>query len=244
MDYNAKRAKLSGVIYIILALMLVMIMCVTLFTLTAPKRNEAPDVPEDPPTTDTPDTPSNIGSIETDLIDAGAQPNREDTAETDAKTDDLTANTPLPEERTFSMPINGHIMNECSLDTLVYSLTMEDYRAHTGLDIECADKSEVRACSDGTIADIYNDSMWGWCITVDHGDELVSIYKGLSESFPEGIEKGVVVCEGDVIALSGDTAIIETALPSHLHFEMMCSGRYVDPFEYVPLDTPTNDYSE
>ena len=32
MDYNAKRAKLSGVIYIILALMLASIMCVTIFT--------------------------------------------------------------------------------------------------------------------------------------------------------------------------------------------------------------------
>lgn len=39
MDYNAKRAKLSGVIYIILALMLASIMCVTIFTAISSRKD-------------------------------------------------------------------------------------------------------------------------------------------------------------------------------------------------------------
>ena len=49
MDYNAKRAKLSGVIYIILALMLASIMCVTIFTaISSRKDTPAPEVTDAP----------------------------------------------------------------------------------------------------------------------------------------------------------------------------------------------------
>jgi len=49
MDYNAKRAKLSGVIYIILALMLASIMCVTIFTAISSRKDPpAPEVTDAP----------------------------------------------------------------------------------------------------------------------------------------------------------------------------------------------------
>ena len=119
---------------------------------------------------------------------------------------------------------------------------MEDYRTHTGIDILCAPSSPVLAAADGRIGNFWYDPMMGYTLTVVHGGDAVTYYQGLAEELPEGIDVGAEVKAGQVIACSGNTALIECEDEEHLHFMMTVDGVQVDPAEYISLPTMATVY--
>ena len=112
---------------------------------------------------------------------------------------------------------------------LVYSSTMEDYRAHVGIDVNAKLGDEVYATADGRILDVWYDAMMGRCIKVEHNGGLEIIYKNIDEDLPDGIGIGSSVMTGDVIGYIGESAMIELAQEPHLHLEARIDGRAVDP---------------
>ena len=60
----------------------------------------------------------------------------------------------------------------------------------------------------------------------------MSVYRGLSDELPEGIEVGASVNENTLIGAVGDGGVLELADEPHLHFEMKIKGADVDPIEY------------
>ena len=118
----------------------------------------------------------------------------------------------------------------------VFSITMNDYRVHAGIDIEAAEGSYVKSCASGIISNIYNDDLCATCISIDHGSGYVSCYRGLSDELPEGIVAGASVEAGTVIGTIDDGALFEVSQPAHLHFEMTVNGEFVDPLEYLPYN--------
>ena len=52
------------------------------------------------------------------------------------------------------------------IDIPVYSLTMNDYRAHTGIDIAASLGSEVVAASSGIVCRVWSDPMMGQSVTI------------------------------------------------------------------------------
>ena len=114
-----------------------------------------------------------------------------------------------------------------------YSVAMNDYRTHMGIDIDSDVGVNVRAVFDGIISDIYDDPLMGKTITVDHSGNLQSVYMNLQESLPKNIEVGAEVKAGDVIGGVGESSLIEITDVPHLHFEMKKDGMYVDPLEYI-----------
>ena len=248
MDYNAKRARLSGVIYIILALMLATIMCVTLFTAIASKKEQNPPsetVPVTDKTNSENDPSASVIPPETNpsaAVDAG--PSAIVTAP-DTETSAPETEKPASAEPTyFIMPVNGIVTVEYSGDLPVYSITMNDYRVHTGIDIEAPVGNDVKCCASGIISNIYNDDMKGKCISVDHGDGIVSVYRGTSDELPEGIAEGASVIGGAVLGTIGETALFENAQPAHLHFEMIVNNKNVNPLDYLSYnaDAATSYY--
>lgn len=237
MDYNAKRARLSGVIYIILALMLATIMCVTLFTAIASRRETTPPEDTTPVTDIASDTDAAITPItdNSHVVDAGpdAIVTEPQVTETEPATEDVSA---TPEPVTLTMPLDGIVSVEFSGDTPVFSITMNDYRVHSGIDIEASDGSAVKSCGSGIVADIYKDDMRGNCISIDHGNGMVSTYCGMSEELAEGIVEGCSVSAGTVLGAVGEDALFENAQPTHLHFELTVDGTAVNPLEYIPYD--------
>lgn len=151
MNYNAKRARLSGVIYIILALMLAAIMCITFFTAISSRRENT--LPEDTtPTTDTSDRtddtlPSVIPGSDNSSI-AGANPSdivtSPDDAAVNAAPSEEETKAPSVTQPTFFMPFDGIVTKEFSGNIPVFSITMNDYRVHAGVDIEAAEGSYVK----------------------------------------------------------------------------------------------------
>ena len=132
----------------------------------------------------------------------------------------------------FVWPVSGEVLNSFSTDELVFNSTTEDWRIHTGIDIAAPSGTHVAAVGDGVVEDVYQDEMMGWTVVVNHGDGLRSVSRGLMEDIPVSI--GDTVRAGETIGGVGNTASLESEMPSHLHLEMIGDGAQIDPLEVLP----------
>jgi len=133
----------------------------------------------------------------------------------------------------FIKPVSGYVSRNHNPDTPEYSVAMNDYRTHLGIDIDSEVGVKVKAVSDGVVSKIYDDPLMGKTIIIDHADNIQSIYMNLQESVPKNITVGAKVKAGDVIGGVGESALIELYDVPHLHFEMKKNGNAIDPLEYI-----------
>lgn len=161
------------------------------------------------------------------------------TTVTEAETEHKEEVIALPE---FIAPVSGGILKSHSGDTPVFSITMNDYRPHQGVDIAGPMGSDVYAAADGVISEIWEDPMSGNCISIKHEGNAVSIYRNLSPTVPEGIAVGTAVTGGEVIGSIGESSLLEIADESHLHFELMIDGSQVDPANYITFNEADTNY--
>ncbi len=138
-------------------------------------------------------------------------------------------------ETVYRAPVDGEVLKRFSEGELVYSKTMNDYRTHNGIDILCESGEAVVSVGAGTIKEILLDPLWGMCVSVDHGNGIVSVYKNLSETLPEGIESGAFVSDGGIIGAVSSTALVEIGEESHLHLEVFENGTAVDPIKVLKI---------
>lgn len=129
------------------------------------------------------------------------------------------------------IPIDGEILAEFSNGELVKSETTGTWQTHNGADIAAEEGSAVCAIDNGTVSEVVKDALWGVCVTIDHGNGIVSRYCGLSGSL--NVKEGDTVESGQTIGSVGNTADIESKLDSHLHFEVLKNDVYVDPIKFV-----------
>lgn len=125
----------------------------------------------------------------------------------------------------LALPIAGAPTLQPYSESPVYSKTMQDWRAHTGLDFAADKGTAVVAAGAGTVLAVREDGAWGKMVTVQHSPTLVSLYCGLEES---KVQKGQSVSAGENLGTVG-TVPCEAADPSHLHFAVQVSGKFVDP---------------
>lgn len=130
-----------------------------------------------------------------------------------------------------ALPIQGEIINGYSDGELVKSETLNLWQTHDGIDISAEAGMDIKAAGEGTILNIWEDPLWGICVSVDHGDGYVSNYCGVDKNVPVAI--GQEVACGEVIAKTGNTAECECTLPSHLHFEVKKDGEFIDPVKFT-----------
>ena len=132
----------------------------------------------------------------------------------------------------YVWPVVGDVELPYSMDALVYNSTMEDWRTHDGIDIAAQAGTYVRACAAGTVAEVYEDNLYGTTVVIEHGAGLVSYYANLQAE--PVVRQGDSVLAGDTIGAVGETALCETAQPPHLHFAMSLDNDSVDPAAYLP----------
>lgn len=142
------------------------------------------------------------------------------------------AETGKDEPLVLSLPANGKLLKGHDATLQVYSSTMGDYRVHLGVDISTPEGDEVCAAAAGKVSKVWTDPLMGQCVAVDHGDELLTVYKNLSADLASGIAEGKTVKAGQKIGNVGDSAMLEMAEEPHLHFEVTAKGIQVDPLEY------------
>ncbi len=142
-------------------------------------------------------------------------------------------------QQSFQMPVIGEISLEYAMDKLVYSKTLEEWRAHAGVDIASDRGTPVRAVADGVISDVRNDSYYGITVVIDHGNDLKSLYRNLASD--ETVVVNQKVKQGEVVGSIGNTAMDESAEQPHLHFEVLKKDISVDPMTYLPKSSSKVD---
>ena len=132
----------------------------------------------------------------------------------------------------FIWPVNGKLLRSCSLEALCYDPTMRDWRLHTGWDIAAPAGERVLATANGLVSAVYADPMRGNVVEVRHSNGLTSVYGNLAAEIP--VAPGQRVAVGSVLGVVGDTALNESGMESHLHFELLSEGENVDPALWLP----------
>ena len=80
----------------------------------------------------------------------------------------------------FVCPLGGTLVKDYSADIPVFSITMEDYRVHCGIDIGADAGTEVLAAADGEISKVFYDPMMGQTVEITHEGGFITIYKNLT----------------------------------------------------------------
>lgn len=145
----------------------------------------------------------------------------------------VTPTKPTIDEMTFVLPVEGGLLRVHDLETLAYSVTMQDYRIHTGIDIETEAGAPVYACASGVVGEVYADPMMGNTVVIDHGNGVQSVYRNLGDTLPEALAVGASVRAGQLVGAVGESAIVEIGELPHLHFELVNNGLQVDPVDYL-----------
>lgn len=134
-------------------------------------------------------------------------------------------------EISFTWPVQGDLLKAFSVDSLLYSATLDEWVAHKGIDIRAEQATVVTAVADGTVKSIKNDPRYGLTVVIEHSDNFKTVYSNLLTA--EFITEGETVTQGQTIGTVGNTATFEIADDSHLHFEMLKDSEYVDPTLYL-----------
>ena len=102
---------------------------------------------------------------------------------------------------------------------------------HEGVDLSAPIGTPIYAASAGSVVGAAPNGGYGNWIRIDHPGKLSTVYGHLSE-FAPGIKEGVQVGQGDLIGFVGNTG--RSTVP-HLHFEILSSGKPVDPLSYPEI---------
>lgn len=225
--FTKKVARFSAFIYLGLAITVVIVATVGIFSISYDYEASLPPIsfPEidlTPPETSVPQNV--IQNPETSDKPVGS----------DQSGIDADVSEPAPSRVMFYRPVDGEIIKDYSMEALVYSETMGDYRVHSGIDIAAEVGSEVVVFTDGVVAAVTDDYFSGTTVAVTHELGTVSYYMNLDPTLAEGIAVGTEVLAGQVIGYVGTTARNEALDPSHLHFELRVNGSTVDPTDELP----------
>jgi len=102
---------------------------------------------------------------------------------------------------------------------------------HEGVDFAIPQGTPIYAASDGVVAGARPNGGYGNWIRIDHADGFATAYGHLSR-FAPGIKPGVKVARGELLGLSGNTG---RSTGPHLHFEVLTSGKPVDPLAHAAV---------
>ena len=140
---------------------------------------------------------------------------------------------PKPEAKlSFIAPVAGNVSTEHSLEMPVFSMTLGEWRVHTGIDISCEEGASVFASEAGVVTGIYSDPMLGYTVEITHKNDLKTRYSNLASDLTS-LKVGDSVALGDKIGVVGDSSVSELAQEPHLHFEVLLKGVKVNPLDYI-----------
>ena len=133
-----------------------------------------------------------LEELPSDSTDTGNQtPDPDNKPNPDDSGSEPTYNDTVPE---LALPVSsGVLVKKHSVDTQVFSPTMQDWRVHLGIDIATEENAPVCAVAAGEVAQIWEDPMMGWCLALSHTGECVTVYKNLAKDFADDITVGATL---------------------------------------------------
>ena len=125
----------------------------------------------------------------------------------------LTNNELVIENKMFFSPIKGEISQSFNFN-----------ENHFAIDIAADIGTPVKSVLDGKIIFSEWSLETGYVVVIDHGENIISVYKHNSKTFKE---QNDFVQAGEVIAYSGNQGNLSSG--PHLHFELWKNGTPIDP---------------
>ena len=125
----------------------------------------------------------------------------------------LTNNELVIENKMFFSPIKGEITQSFNFN-----------ENHFAIDIAADIGTPVKSILDGKIIFSEWSLETGYVVVVDHGENIISVYKHNSKTLKE---QNDFVQAGEVIAYSGNQGNLSSG--PHLHFELWKNGTPIDP---------------
>lgn len=155
------------------------------------------------------------------------------TSQTNSKTEETKENKTeeVNAELSFEKPVEGDIVRDFAVNSLIYSETLQEWTTHTGIDVKADKTTVVKAAEAGTVKSIKNDPRYGLTIIIEHANGFQTVYSNLLTS--EFVVEGEKVEKGQSLGTVGNTAAFEIADEPHLHFEIIKDGVQVDPNIYL-----------
>ena len=98
-------------------------------------------------------------------------------------------------------------------------------KMHTGVDWAAPSGTPIYASGNGTVEKVGWESGYGKYVRIRHTNGYETAY-GHMTAYARGIEEGTRVRQGQVIGFVGSTGL---STGSHLHYEILVNGRFVDP---------------
>jgi murein DD-endopeptidase MepM/ murein hydrolase activator NlpD len=117
----------------------------------------------------------------------------------------------------FFPPVNGSISADFNIN-----------EKHFAVDIVIPKNTPIKAIADGRVLFASWTSDASYVIIIDHGDELISVYKHNSSLTKS---QGEFVKAREVIAISGSSGELSTG--PHLHFELWNNGIPLNPSTFI-----------
>jgi murein DD-endopeptidase MepM/ murein hydrolase activator NlpD len=137
-----------------------------------------------------------------------------------------------PKKLSFISPVSGKVITKHDLTVPVFSVTLEEWRVHSGIDVSCAEGAAVFAAEDGVVTKVYNDPMLGATVEIKHDGDITTVYSNLAAD-EDYVKVGDTVVRGGKIGTVGDTSVSELAEEPHLHFAVKKAGAAVDPLSVI-----------
>lgn len=134
-------------------------------------------------------------------------------------------------ELSFEKPVEGDVVRDFAVDSLIYSETLQEWTTHTGIDIKADKTTVVKAAEAGTVKSIKSDPRYGLTVIIEHANGFQTVYSNLLSS--EFVVEGEKVEKGQSLGTVGNTAAFEIADEPHLHFEILKDSVQVDPNIYL-----------
>ena len=177
----------------------------------------------------------------TESVESETRPTRapaKETGATEAVTDEMedseqtAAIQVLGGGRNYVRPSGGAIIKPYSMDALVYSKTMNDWRAHCGLDIAAEKGEVVKSAGEGKVAGVSDDPLYGTTVVVNQNDGYMVYYRGLNKE--TAVRAGENIAAGATIGTVGEIPC-ESADGTHLHIEVMKENKYYNPADALGI---------
>ncbi len=86
--------------------------------------------------------------------------------------------------------------------------------------------SDVVATASGTVISVGEDDIFTRCVTIDHGNGYVTIYRNNQDA---KVSVGDEVVKGTILFVGGDSNI-------YLGYQITYEGEYVDPFDVISIE--------
>lgn len=131
-------------------------------------------------------------------------------------------------------PVEGETVAVYAMDSLGYNPTTRDWRVHNGVDIAAPEGTEVLAAADGTVYTVYEDETMGTTVVIRHQEGFITKYASLAAEV--AVAPGDKVTLGQKIGTVGSTALLESAIGSHVHFSVTQNDEPVDPADFLAME--------